>query len=103
MIYLDKCNRFMKNLEKINNHKPKTPKNQISRKQRGGGARNPDLEAFFNIENICSSKIFPRFFSSKKNEVEEKMGNRFDAEKSYLSIGGVFRAIRANTKTLESI
>ena len=51
-------------------------------------------------------KYFFIFYVIEKNniffEVEKKNGYSFDAEKSYLSIGGVFRAIRANTKTLES-
>ena len=42
----------------------------------------------FKIKNFWSKKIF--FVG-----VEKKIDNSFDAEKAYLSIGGIFRAIRA--------
>ena len=44
-----------------------------------------------------SQKHFDDFFSSKKNfflELKKKSDHSFDAEKAYLSIGGIFRAIR---------
>ena len=52
---------------------------------------------FFSKHNI----FFRPMFFHEKIEVEKKVEYSFDAELSYLSIGGIFRAIRAAQTALE--
>ena len=82
---------------------------KLKKKNKKIEMKNSEIFFQYNFHLKCSKIIFfknSKIFFIEKNkyffEVEKKNGYSFDAEKSYLSIGGVFRAIRANTKTLES-
>ena len=52
---------------------------------------------FFSKHNFFSTYVF----FMKKLKLKKKVEYSFDAELSYLSIGGIFRAIRAAQTALE--